>query len=542
MSPRNSSRLIRINFSSTDPAKAARIANKIVDEYIESQLETKSQGARHAADWLELRLSELGDSVRSLEKDVQQKRAQAGSDSIKIVDQRLAQLNSELVVAQAALTATKARYQQVQAVLRNGGRAETLPPVIASLSVQALRTKYMQLRESLSDLQTTYGAHHPQIVALRAEISDVGQSLNREIDNILSGLGNEVNVASIHETALRNQLDLVNREMVRLTQAEATIGQTAQRLDANRDLYQNLLKRYTEAVALRDNQQPDARVISPAQIPLTPSFPNVPRVIALSFVGSASLAIFLLVVFERLRQKLDTVEDIEREVGLQVIGAIPDLPRVRRLTSAPSDYVQREPMSEFGGAFQRLRTLLTLGNGRRMPRTVLVASGTAGEGKTTIAVCLGIACVSSGQKVLLVDCDFNRPQVHRMLDVKNETGLTDILKGATTLEEFVKHPTGHSLSILTIGRSRQGAIDLLNSERMEGLLVELRKVYDIIILDSAPILEVSNALILGALAERTILVTRREWTSPRDASNAVRQLQLYGSDIAGVVFNRATAA
>ena len=536
------SRLIWISFSSTQPAKAARIANQVVDKYIESQLETKSRGARRAAEWLELRLAELGDTVRSLEESVQEERAQTGSNSIKIIDQRLAQLNSELVVAQAALAATTARYQQVQAVLSGGGRPETLPAVIASSSVQALRARHMQLTGSLSDLHTTYGDNHPSIVALRAEISGVQQSLNREIDNILSGLSNEVNAAAMHEAGLRSQLEAVNREMIRLTDAEVSIGQKAQRLVATRDLYQNLLKRYTEAVALRDNQQPDARVISPAQIPLGPSYPNVPRVIGLSLVGSASLAIFLLVVVERLRQKLDSVEDVERHVGLQVIGAIPDLPRVRRLASAPGDYMQREPLSEFGGAFQRLRALLTLGNERRMPRTVLVASGTAGEGKTTIAVCLGIACVSSGQKVLIVDCDFSRPQVHRMLDVPNETGLTDVLKGTATLEASIKHPTGHSLSILTIGRSRQGVIDLLNSERMEGLLAQLRKVYDVIILDSAPVLEVSNALILGSLAERTVLVTRREWTTPRDASYAVRQLHLYGADIAGAIHNRAASA
>jgi capsular exopolysaccharide synthesis family protein len=176
-----------------------------------------------------------------------------------------------------------------------------------------------------------------------------------------------------------------------------------------------------------------------------------------------------------------------------------------------------------------------------MPRTVLVTSGSAGEGKTTIAVCLGIASVSSGQKVLLVDCDFARPQVHRMVDVKNDMGLTDILRGTAPLEATIRHAAGYRLSILTIGHSREGAIDLLNSERMEQLLARLKESFDIIILDSAPVLEVSNALILGSLAEKTILVTRREWTTHRKASYAASQLQLYGADIAGIAFNRASA-
>jgi polysaccharide biosynthesis transport protein len=234
------------------------------------------------------------------------------------------------------------------------------------------------------------------------------------------------------------------------------------------------------------------------------------------------------------------VEDVERYVGLRVIGVIPDLSRFRRLASGPRDYIQREPLSEFGGAFQRLRALLTLGNNRVMPRTVLVTSCTGGEGKTTISVCLGIASMTSGQKVLLVDCDFARPQVHRMLDVKNNKGLTDILKGTATLQEAIIQAAGSNLSILTVGRSPDGAIDLLNSARMEALLAELKQIFDIVILDSAPV-QVSNALILGGLADKTIFVARREWTMRREAAYAIKQLQLYGADIAGVVFNRAGA-
>jgi capsular exopolysaccharide synthesis family protein len=536
--PEDKSRLIRIGFTSTDPSKAALIANKVVDQYMESQLETKSQGARRAAEWLKLRLAELGEMVKSLEQSVQQQRAESGSNGIGIVSQRLAELTSQLVGAQTASAAAGARYEQVRTVLANHGNLDALPAIIGSSSVQALRAKHTELIGRLSDLRTEYGEKHPQIISVRAEIAGIEQQLNNAIANILAGLRNEVESAEMNEAALRQQLDAVRQEMFNLNQAEASIGQVAQRLKANQDLYQNLLKRYTEAVALRENQQPDARIISPAQVPLSPSHPNFPRIIALSFVGSTSISVILLVIAERLRQKLDTVDDVERHVGLQVIGAIPDLPRLRRLSSTPRDYIQREPLSEFGGAFQRLRALLTLSNNRVAPRTVLVTSCTAGEGKTTIAVCLSIASISSGQRVLLVDCDFARPQVHRMLDVDNDKGLTDILRGTATLGEAITQPAGTSLSILTVGRSREGAIDLLNSARMEQLLSDLKEIFDIIILDSAPV-QVSNALILGGLAEKTIFVTRREWTAHRKASYAVKQLQLYGADIAGVVFNRA---
>jgi capsular exopolysaccharide synthesis family protein len=534
------SRLISISFTSTEPRKAALIANKLVDEYMQSQLETKSEGARRAAEWLEARLAELGDTVKSLEQSVQRQRAESGTDSINIISQRLAELTSQLVHAQAASAAAGARYQQVRTVLDGRGNLDALPAVIGSAAIQGLRAKHSELTARLSELRTIYGENHPQIVSTRAEIAGIERRLQGEIGNVLAGLRNELESAEMNEAALRQELATVRREMFQVDQVEATIGQMAQRLQANQDLYQNLLKQYTEAVALRENQQPDARIISPAETPLRPSHPNFPRLIALSFVGSASMAVFLLVIAERLRQKLNTVEDVERHVGLRVIGIIPDLPRLRRLASNPRDYIQREPLSEFGGAFQRLRALLTLSNNRVMPRTVLVTSCAAGEGKTTIAVCLSIASISSGQRVLLVDCDFARPQVHRMLDVKNNTGLTDILKGTATLGEAITQPAGTGLSILTVGRSPDGAVDLLNSARMEALLAELQQIFDIIILDSAPV-QVSNALILGGLADKTIFVTRRDWTTHRQASYAVKQLQLYGAEIAGVIFNRAGA-
>ena len=539
--PSETSRLISISFSSEDPKKAALVANKVFDEYIESQLEAKSEGARRVAEWLEARLAELGETVKSLEQSVQQRRAKSGTDGMNIVSQRLAELTSQLVAAQAASAAAGARYKQVRTVLDGHGNLNALPAVIESAVVQGLRAKHSELSAHLSDLQTIYGARHPQIVSTRAEMAGIERRLRGETSNILAGLHNELESAEMNEAALRQELATVRQEMFQLDQAEGTIQQVAQRLQANQDLYQNLLKQYTEAVALRENQQPDARMISPADLPLRPSHPNFPRMMVLSFVGSAGLAVFLLVIAERLRQKLDTVEDVERHVGLQVIGVVPDLPRLRRLASSPRDYIEREPLSQFGGAFQRLRALLTISNNRVMPRTVLVTSCAASEGKTTIAVCLSIASISSGQRVLLVDCDFARPQVHRMLDVKNDKGLTDILKGTATLGEAITQPAGTGLSILTVGRSPDGAVDLLNSARMEALLAELQEIFDIIILDSAPV-QVSNALILGGLAEKTIFVTRRDWTTHRQASYAVKQLQLYGADIAGVIFNRAGAA
>jgi polysaccharide biosynthesis transport protein len=348
--PEYQSRLIRIGFASTDPKKAALIATKIVEEYLEIQLQMKSERALRAVEWLEVRLAELGKTVKGLEQNVQQRRAQTGRNSIGIVSQRLAELTTRLVTAQTASAAAGARYEQVRTLLESRDNLDALPAIIGTSVVQALRAKHTELLQRLSELQTAYGESQPQIISIRAQIAGVEERWNREINHVLAGLRHEVESAQLNEAALREQLEDVRREMFQLDEAEASIRQVAQRLKANQDLYQDLLKRYTEAVALRQNQQPDARIISPAQVPLGPSHPNFPRIIALSFIGSMSLVVFWLVLSERLRQKRDTGDDVKWQVGLHIIQRDPDLLRLRRPASTPATVIQRERPSEFGGA------------------------------------------------------------------------------------------------------------------------------------------------------------------------------------------------
>ena len=203
--------------------------------------------------------------------------------------------------------------------------------------------------------------------------------MNREISNTLAGLRNEMESAQIHEARLRSDLEALSKEMVHLNEADASIGQVAQRLDANQDLYQicsSAISRRPCCGTTSSRMPASSRRRRSAR----PVPPQHPAVTALAFIGSASLAVLLLVVTERLRQKLGSVEDVERHVGLRVIGVIPDLSRFRRLRRAPGDYIQREPLSEFGGAFQQLRALHP-GQQPRMPRTVLVTCARAAKAR-----------------------------------------------------------------------------------------------------------------------------------------------------------------
>jgi polysaccharide biosynthesis transport protein len=250
--PDDQSRVIRIGFTSTDPAKAALIANKIVETYLEIHLETKSERALRAVKWLEVRLAELGETVTGLEQHVQQWRAETGSNSIGMVSQRLAELTSQLVAAQTASAAVGARYEQVRILVESRGNLDALPAIIgSSWVVQAHRAKHTELLQRASKLQTAYGENHLQTISIRAEIAGTEERWNHEIKNVLAGLRDEVESAQINEATLRLQLEDVRQEMFQLDQAQAAIRQVAQRLKANQELYQNLLKRYTEAVALR---------------------------------------------------------------------------------------------------------------------------------------------------------------------------------------------------------------------------------------------------------------------------------------------------
>ncbi|AWK88490.1 GumC family protein [Azospirillum thermophilum] len=538
------SRLITISFESGDPVKAAKIVNKLLEVYIQSQLAAKTEGVRLAAKWLETRLAELGETVRQLETKVLEQRAQVGlvqDGGGDVATLRLNQLNAEVVRIEALRTATEARYRRVRQILESGADTAALPEVIASPTVQTERGKLAALEARLSDLSTQFGDGHRKIIALRSEIAETRQHLFQEVRIVLTSIGNELGRIVEQEKALKTQLDEAAKDVAHLNTASLAISQLSTQLQANRSLYETLLKRYTETVALRDNQQPDARVISDAQVPLSPSFPKEARTLALASIGSVGFGLFLVFMAERFRNRLTTAEDAERHLGTYVL-AIPEVPRLRRMMSlaAQAEDMEVPPLSEAGSVFQRLRAIMALDNGRRMPQVILVTSPAAGEGKTTVAVCMTVASVSSGQRTLLIDCDFRQPQIHRIAGIRNDLGLSELLAGMAALEEVVV-PLSPTLSVLPNGTMQRGSLDMLNSERMRQLLGALGKQYDQIILDSGSVLQWSEPLLLGGLAERTILVTRRNWTRQEDAALAASQLMLYGAELGPVVFNRATA-
>ena len=471
---------------------------------------------------------------------MQQRRSELGliqDDGMNIATQRLNQLNFELVHTSAQRAVTQARYSRISGFLKTGNGLESLPEVITSSSIQSLRAKLIGLEGQLSDLSQRYGPGHRSIAPVEAEIKSLRQQLMAEMRTVLNGVSNELETLRAQEEALKHQLDAAGNEVGRLSNGALTIRQLSTQLEANRDLYESLLKRHTETVALRDNQQPDTRVISDAQIPLSPTFPKKTRTLALATVGSIAFAFFVIFLAERFRNRFDRGEDIAQQLRLQVI-AIPDLPRLwRMMAMKPRHFIEREPLSEFGSAFQRLRALLALGNSRRMPSIVLVTSTVAGEGKTTVAVCLGIASVSSGQRVIIVDCDFLQPSVHNVMGIDNGAGLSEVLIGTSVLEDVVR-VISPSMAVLPSGNVRRGGIDLLNSSRMAMLLRTLQGNFDLVILDSAPVMRLSDPLILGSFADKTLLVTRRDWTTQNNAAEVASQLMLYGADIAAVIFNR----
>jgi capsular exopolysaccharide synthesis family protein len=537
------SRLISIQFKSTDPVKTALIVNTLVGTYIRTQLETKTEGARQAAKWLEARLSELGGTVNELEQSIQQRRSAVGlvkADGVTGANsavQRLTQLNMELARTKATRATLEARYQRVKAAISRNADLESLPEVIASPTIQELRTKVATLRARLNELSTRYGPRYQDVIETQTALATVEKQMRNEIRVVLDGLSNQVASAAAEEAELTRQLKETNGEAAKLDDVERDVGQMSRQFTANRELYQTLLKQYTEIVALRDNQQPDARVISAAQVPLSPSFPRKPITFILAALGSVGLAFLLVAVAERLRIRFDSAEDVEQKLGMRVLE-IPDLPRLRRMLTTPSDYIEREPLSAFGNAFQRLRAVLALDNGRQMPGKVLITSADADEGKTTISVCLGIASASSGQNVLIIDTDFHNPNVHHMLGVENTQGLSELLAGQTTLDDAIIH-VSPGLAVLPAGRMRGRTIDMLKSGTMARLLTDLEKTFNLIILDSAPVLALSDSLVLGGLADKTLLVTSRNKTTHKNAGNAAAQLLRFDADISAVLFNRA---
>jgi polysaccharide biosynthesis transport protein len=535
--------IISLSVLAGEPVKAATIANTMAEEYLVSQVETKYQAAERAIDWLSGRIKELRGEVLEAEAKIVEYRSRnnlVDPDQSNPVTLQFFQLNSQLALAQAERAGAEARLSQARSMISAEGGVQAASQVLNSTLMTDLRAQELQLIRKISELSSDIGDRHPQMVTTRGELASVREKMQDEVQRIISELTDEVAVTRARERELNNHMASLQGDAASLEMAEVELSDLTMEADANRQLFQTFLTRFREIVEQQELQEPDAKIMSPADVPTGPSHPQVMLVTSIGFATSLVLGVLLIFVVERWDSDYGfrSADEVQSALGVRALALVPDLSRRETNGASAEDYIVQKPNSAYAEALQRIRTSLFLTDGEHPPKTVLVTSSVPLEGKSAIASSLARQSARSGLKVILIDADMRRPRLHEVLGMANQNGLSEVLTGRVSPEIAIKHDEKSGLDFLPAGVGVVSPPDLFRSSTMRILLEEMAAYYDLVIIDTPPVAAVSDSLTLSGIVDKSLYVIRWEQTPRNVALAGLRQMFEAGADIAGIVLSR----
>jgi capsular exopolysaccharide synthesis family protein len=550
------SRLVEVQFEAQDPQLAALVVNTHLQNYIEENFRSKYDATTQASTWLSAELEELRIKVEKSEDAriayERQNHIWEVDDKKDITSQKLADLSKAVTDAQTLMAEKEALYR-----MAISGNVDALPATRENAVIQDLLKRKSELDESYAEAMNQYGPNYPKVQRLAVQQKEVEADLEKARKTIIEGVEQEFATARQRVELLQEAVDKQKAEANDLAEKMVQYHILQHDAEANKQLYDGLLQKLKEAGITAGLRSSNIRVVDPALAPASPSRPQKARNILLAvlvgLVGGIGLALFR----EYLDNTVKSPDDIENLTGLPSLAVVPSLPgmnghhgrlaRLARETAQPVASGPRvellayaQPKSQISEAFRALRTSLLLSQADHPPQVILVTSALPREGKTTAAVNLAVTLAQLGDRTLLLDSDLRKPGIRRALNmtVGKEAGLSSYLAGVSTLDDVViPHPTINNLEALTTGPVPPSPADLLSSHRMREAVVELRRRFKFIVIDSPPIMAATDAVILSSLTDGVLLVVRSGET-PKEAFTRTRDL-LAGvkSRLLGVVLN-----
>ena len=515
------SRVIAIAFTSESPQVAAQVANTIAETYIALQVETKLAATDRAARWLSERLGELGDEVTTSEEAVADIRAASvgqGGWSTEIIDQQISQVNSELVRARADQEQARAELRQIETIVDVGGAEAVFEAVDPQLLVWT-NEQLMWLRRSAAELKAQYGAENPVVVEVHEAMD---QLIEETSARLIAGVRNRVLVSGDKVRALEKQLRDLVAQSIALGRGQVELRAAQREAQASTELYETLLTRSKET-AQTGLEQPDAKIIAHASVPHRPSFPNRLLLLGVALVGSIALSGALVGVAESMEKGYRSHDRLGRE--LPVLGETPWLGK-KAQRAGLAEVPLTEPASAYAEALRSVALSLEMSaKADQGQKTVLVTSSLPEEGKTILVTCLARSMALGGRKVLVIDCDLRRPSCHRQLRLHQTPGLSGYLSKGAPAADVIQQDRASGVDLIAAGGVVENPLQLLRSDRFRQLLRDMGPRYDIILIDSPPVLPIADARMLSAAVDRCVLVVRWRTTAREYVMHAAEQLR-----------------
>ena len=529
------SRILTINVSSESPRKAAAIANAFADIYLTSQLEEKYDATRRATHWLNERLVKLRAEVEAAEQAVEEYRRQhglvRGKDSATISSQQLSELNSQLIVARSRKVEAEARLSQVQGLLDSKRGVTSVAEVVSNQLIQRLMEQESEVLRKMADLAAEFGPKHPRMIRVQSEIADLRAKIRVEVEKVIDSLRSEVAIARQRERGLMDQLKEIEARLSASNATEVPLRALERDAQATRAVLEAFLGRFRELSGTQSLQSPDASVISPAAIPLTPSAPRIKLVAVVAFFASTVLAFGIVGLREYFDASFRTLEDIETKLGLPSFGFVPEAPGkkvFRRMCDSP--------LSRFAECVRNVAIGISFLNPGA--RVIMVTSAFSDEGKSTLALSLGLHYAQQEKRVLLVDADIRKPTLHSALRVRLAPGLSDLMYGTVSDAGAIRQDAKSLLAYVTAGTWRPNAAGMVASIPFAEFLYRARQQFDYVIVDTGAVLSVSDARAAARHVDAIAFIVRWGSTSLEHVRQALGQFDERQRPLIGGVLSR----
>jgi capsular exopolysaccharide synthesis family protein len=541
------SRMIEVGFESSDPQLGARVANALVNNYTEYNFHQKYDATRQASGFMEQQLDELKAKVEKSQQAMVNYERQnvivSIGDKQSVVEQRLAALSQDLINAQSDRMQKEAAYN-----LARTNQAEAALATPNELLLR-LEEKHADLRDQYVDALGQYGPNYPKVVRLRDQVNEAQTAIDRERKHIMTRIHDEYMAALGREKLVSDAVTREKAEVGKLSQLLIEHNILKREFDTNEQLYETLLQHLKDATVSAGLRATNIHLVDAALVPTTPVRPKKMFNILIGLLAGVVLGVTLAFLQESMDTSIKSAEDVERLIPAPALAVIPMARSSWRRLSGEmgqpqnggvESIVLRHPTSSLAESYRTLRTSILLSTAPRPPQALLVTSAQPREGKSCTSLNLALGLAQRGVPVVIVDADMRRPSVGKGLGFsENGGGLSSFLSGAHSLDEvlrqFEKVP---NLWVLPAGPQPPNPADLLSSPTMEKLLLDLRTRFEHVVLDSAPLLLVTDATILSRLVDGVVLVVESGVTVRRALVRAHKILESAGGRILGTVVNK----
>lgn len=518
---------LTIAFTSEDPEKAARIVNAWAEQYLVDQLEVKFEATQRANAWLSERLAELKEKVTIADNAVAAAREKYNivetPEGDNLSTRQLTELSSQLVIAQSDRSQAEARLRQTQELARSNNGIDSVAEVLNSPLIQKLREQEADILRREAELSSRYGDRHPDMINVRSELRDMRRKISEEVARIISSLQNDLAVARSREATLRQRISEAQNQVAFSNRAQIQIEQLEREAAANQTLYESFLNRFKQT-GQENMQQADARVIARADVPENPSKPKRSLIMMAAVVASALLGVFIVFLMEMLHNTFRTSIELEKFSNLKTLAMVPRLDRSK--SKALVGYLRSNLTSPYAESVRAVLTALQFtGDQGRPVQTIAVTSSIPSEGKSFFALSLANVAAMGGKKVLMVDCDLRRPAIAPLLKVKADRGVADYLRKQAKLEEVIYHDKATGMDYCFAVQRSSIPQSLLGTPEMEAFLQSARQKYDYIVIDTPPVMAVSDVIVLAPMVDHILYAVRYEKTPRRVVRTAMRTLQ-----------------